>query len=44
MTQMTPRDKKAMTIGGVFIIFYVLFVFVVQPIYENQKAIELKQN
>ena len=40
MTQMTPRDKKAMIIGGVFVTCYALFVFVAQPIYDKQKIVE----
>ena len=37
MTQITPRDKKVIIVGGVFVICYVLFIFVAQPIYDKQK-------
>ena len=40
MTQMTPRNKKVMTVSGVFIICYALFVFVAQPIYDKQEIME----
>ena len=40
MTQITPRDKKVITVGGVFVICYVLFIFVAQPIYDKQKVVE----
>ena len=40
MTQITHRDKKVMIVGGVFIICYALFVFVVQPIHGKQETVE----
>ena len=39
MTQITPRDKKVIIVGGVFVICYVLFIFVAQPIYDKQKIV-----
>ena len=42
MRQMTPRDKKVITIGGVFTICYALFVFAVQPMHVKQGTVEKK--
>jgi len=39
MIRMAPRDKKVMIVGGVFAICYALFVFAVQPIYDNQEIV-----
>lgn len=40
MTQMTLRDKKAVIVGGVFVISYALFVFLAKPIYDKQKIVD----
>ena len=36
------RDKNFLTIGGVFLVCYLLFIFVAQPAYENQTNINKK--
>ena len=40
MTQMTPRDKKVMIVGGVFVICCALFIFIAQPMYDKQEIVE----
>ena len=39
MTAMDSRNKKAIIIGGIFIICYALFVFAAQPIYKKQQIV-----
>lgn len=36
---LSPKDKKALTIGGITVIVYVFFAFGVKPIYLKQKNI-----
>jgi hypothetical protein len=38
--KVTPRDKKFLTVGGVFLGVYLLAVWVVEPIYAKQKKVE----
>ncbi len=38
--KITPRDKKFLTVGGVFLGVYLLAVWVVQPIYAKQKHVD----
>ncbi|PIQ97302.1 MAG: hypothetical protein COV67_04910 [Nitrospinae bacterium CG11_big_fil_rev_8_21_14_0_20_56_8] len=37
-----PREKRILTGGGIFVIVYVLFIFVGQPVFKEQKRIEEK--
>ena len=36
------RDKKFLIGGGIFVTCYLLFLFVIQPAYENQASINKK--
>lgn len=40
MIQITPRDKKVLIAGGLFVTCYMLFVFVAQPVYDKQKKVD----
>ena len=37
MIQITPRDKKVLIAGGTFIIFWFLFILVIQPLHQENK-------
>jgi hypothetical protein len=42
MIQITPRDKKVLIAGGTFIIFWLLFILVVQPLHQENKRTSQK--
>ena len=42
MIQITPRDKKGLIAGGTFIIFWFLFILVVQPLHQENKITSQK--
>ena len=42
MIQITPRDKKVLIAGGTFIIFWFLFILVVQPLHQENKRTSQK--
>ena len=42
MIQITPRDKKVLIAGGTFIIFWFLFILVVQPLHQENKITSQK--
>ncbi|MCH8157268.1 MAG: type II secretion system protein M [Nitrospinae bacterium] len=40
MNNLAPRDRKFLLGGGIFVVCYVLFVFVIQPVYGKHKRID----
>ena len=42
MIQIGPRDKKVLIIGGVSIVFYLLFVLIAQPAFRENKLADQK--
>ena len=40
MKQITPKDKKALAICGLFITCYVMFIYIGTPIYNKHKSVE----
>ena len=42
MIQITPRDKKVLIAGGTFIVFWFLFILVVQPLHQENKRTSQK--
>ena len=42
MIQIKPRDKKVLIAGGTFIVFWFLFILVVQPLHQENKRTSQK--
>jgi len=42
MIQITSRDKKVLFAGGTFIVFWLLFIFVAQPVHQENKRTNQK--
>ena len=42
MTEITHRDKKIMLTGGIFVVFWLLFVVIAEPTYLENKRAEQK--
>ena len=40
----SQRDKKVLTAGLVFVVCYILFFFVVEPVYKKQAKADKKIN
>lgn len=40
INNLTPRDKKFLIVGGICVIIYCLYVFVLEPIYAKQKGVD----
>ena len=42
MIQITSRDRKVVFTGGTFIVFWLIFIFVAQPTYQENKKLNKK--
>jgi len=42
MIQITSRDRKVVFAGGTFIVFWLIFIFVAQPTYQENKKLNKK--
>ena len=42
MIQITSRDRKVLFAGGTFIVFWLIFIFVAQPTYQENKKLNKK--